>query len=162
HSSSQSRGRGSERFDTCRRSQRITGSPSPAKYWQWMLPVGERKPSCAEAVTPVDANTMVAAAATNNRCKSHLLLKHRSCLPLPAFHDRTLSERCSRNPCLMRPLAGAFLAFLAGVIVAYIVVVAIGHALLQGASDPGGRLAIRVMFQIGPLCALAAGIVAAI
>src|SRR5262249_10178025 len=58
--------------------------------------------------------------------------------------------------------AGAFLAFLAGVITVYIVVVAIGHALLQGASDPGGRWAIRVMFQIGPLCALAAGIVAAI
>jgi hypothetical protein len=62
----------------------------------------------------------------------------------------------------MHPIAGALLAFLAGVMIVYIVVVATGHALLQGSSDPGGRWAIRVMFQIGPLCALAAGIVAAI
>jgi len=58
----------------------------------------------------------------------------------------------------MRPIPAAILAFFA----IYIVVVAGGHAMLQEVSDPGGSRAIRLMFQIGPLCALVGAIVTAI
>jgi hypothetical protein len=62
----------------------------------------------------------------------------------------------------MRPVPGAILAFIIASIVTYIVVVAGGHSLMQGVSDPGGNRAIQFMFQIGPLCAIVGGIVAAI
>jgi hypothetical protein len=43
-------------------------SPSMAKNWQWILPEGERKPSCACAVAQtVDANR-TDTAAVNNTC----------------------------------------------------------------------------------------------
>jgi hypothetical protein len=58
----------------------------------------------------------------------------------------------------MRPIPAAILVFFA----TYIVVVAGGHALLQGVSDPGGTRAIRLMFQIGPICASVGAIVTAI
>jgi hypothetical protein len=58
----------------------------------------------------------------------------------------------------MRPIPAAILAFFA----VYVIVVAGGHSLLQGVSDPGGDRAIRLMFQIGPLCALVGAIVTAI
>jgi hypothetical protein len=58
----------------------------------------------------------------------------------------------------MRPIPAAILVFFA----TYIVVVAGGHALLQGVSDPGGNRAIRLMFQIGPICASVGAIVTAI
>jgi hypothetical protein len=60
----------------------------------------------------------------------------------------------------MRPVPGAILAFVIASIVTYIVVVAAGHTLMQGVSDPGGNRAIQLMFQIGPLCAIVGGIVA--
>ena len=62
----------------------------------------------------------------------------------------------------MRPVPGAILAFVIASIVTYIVVVAAGHTLMQGVSDPGGNRAIQIMFQIGPFCAIVGGIVAAV
>jgi hypothetical protein len=58
----------------------------------------------------------------------------------------------------MHPL----LAFIVGLIVTYILVVAIGQALLQGVSDPGGTRMLSLGFQIGPLCAIVGGIILAI
>ena len=62
----------------------------------------------------------------------------------------------------MRPVAGAILAFIIGVIATYILVIAGGQWLMQGVSDPGGGRTMQIMFMIGPLCALAGGVVAAI
>jgi hypothetical protein len=62
----------------------MVASPSMAENWQWMLPVGDRNPSCAQALDkPADANRMQ-ATVMNNLCKPRPLWD-----VLPDHHGNT-------------------------------------------------------------------------